>query len=82
MLLIGSGELEGGNRRRATDPIWSPQIYDLENSSVHIINQCYIILKKWTKTAFFREELMPIDANLLEFPLQKAVYLEIIIMIR
>jgi len=28
--LLAPGELEGGERRRVTDPIWSPQLYSLK----------------------------------------------------
>ena len=32
--LLSPGELEGGEKRRATDPIWSIKIYDLSRSVV------------------------------------------------
>ena len=32
--LLAPGELEGGERRRATDPIWSIQVYNLSRSVV------------------------------------------------
>jgi len=55
--LYAPGELEGGNVRRATDPIWSLSVHEI-NSSVRAPNQPVIYyLQNGPKRAFVRKEL-------------------------
>ena len=65
--LYAPGEGEGGERRRATDPIWSLEIYNLSRSVVSS-NQpvLYYLSKGGPKRGFVREELLvvPDDTEL------------------
>ena len=55
--LYSPGELEGGNVRRATDPIWSLTVHQID-SAVRMLNQPVIYyLESGPKRAFVREEL-------------------------
>ena len=65
--LYAPGEGEGGDRRRATDPIWSLGIYNLSRSVVSS-NQpvLYYLSEGAPKRGFVREELqvVPVDTEL------------------
>jgi hypothetical protein len=65
--LYAPGEEEGGEKRRATDPIWSLEIYDLSRSVV-TTNQpvLYFLTAGAPKRSFVREELqvVPEDTQL------------------
>ena len=56
--LYAPGEEEGGERRRATDPIWSLEIYDLSRSQVSK-NQpvLYFLAPPAPRRSFVLEEL-------------------------
>ena len=60
---LGSGELEGGQHRRATDAIWSINIYTISTavtkSNTHIVY--------YLENGFVKEELLivPYDTELL-----------------
>ena len=65
--LYAPGEGEGGERRRATDPIWSLEIYDLIRSVVTSDQPVlYYLSKGAPKRGFVREELqvVPDDTEL------------------
>jgi hypothetical protein len=66
--LLAPGELEGGERRRATDPIWSPQLYDLKKIICSHNQPVLYYLENGPKRAFVREELMPVDPDLVMYP--------------
>ena len=56
--LYAPGEDEGGERRRATDPIWSLSIYDLIRSVVSSDQPVlYYLSEGAPKRGFVREEL-------------------------
>ena len=68
--LYQPGELEGGERRRATDPIWSLDVYRIEravfrqNGSGQPILYYLSELKKGTpKRGFVHEELLVVPIN-------------------
>ena len=65
--LCSDGELEGGERRRTTDPIWSMEIDDITQSVVSS-NQpvLYYLSNGALKRSFVREELqvVPEDTQL------------------
>ena len=64
--LLAPGEEEGGERRRATDPIWSLEVYDLSRSVVSPGQPVLYYLSEGTKRSFVREELqiVPSDTEL------------------
>ena len=64
--LLAPGELEGGERRRATDPIWSIQVYDLSRSVVSSNQPVLYYLLNGPRRGFVREELqvVPYDTEL------------------
>ena len=65
--LYAPGEGEGGERRRATDPIWSLGIYDLIRSVVTSDQPVlYYLSEGAPKRGFVREELqvVPVDTEL------------------
>ena len=65
--LYAPGEGEGGERRRATDPIWSLEIYDLIRSVVTLDQPVlYYLSSGAPKRGFVREELLvvPDDTEL------------------
>ena len=55
--LLYPGELEGGERRRATDPIWSIQVYDISRSVVSSNQPVLYYLLDGPRRGFVREEL-------------------------
>ena len=64
--LYSPGEGEGGERRRATDPIWSLMIYDLSRSVVSAEQPVLYYLSGEPRRSFVREELqvVPNDTEL------------------
>ena len=64
--LYSPGEGEGGKRRRATDPIWSLEIYDLSRSVVSAEQPVLYYLSGGPRRSFVREELqaVPNDTEL------------------
>ena len=64
--LFASGEYEGGDRRRATDPVWSLEIFELSHSKVSPDQPVMYYLSGGPKRSFVREELqvVPEDTEL------------------
>lgn len=64
--LLAPGESEGGERRRATDPIWSLEIYGLSRSVVSPNQPVLYYLEGGPRRSFVREELqvVPDDTEL------------------
>ena len=64
--LYSPGEGEGGERRRATDPIWSLEIYDLSRSVVSPGQPVLYYLSGGPRRSFVREEfqVVPSDTEL------------------
>ena len=64
--LLAPGEDEGGERRRATDPIWSIQVYNLSRSVVSHNQPVLYYLLDGPRRSFVREELqvVPEDTEL------------------
>lgn len=64
--LLAPGEGEGGERRRATDPVWSLEIYGLSRSVVSPDHPVLYYLSNGPKRSFVREELqvVPEDTEL------------------
>ena len=60
--LYQPGELEGGERRRATDPIWSLDIYRIERSVVKP-GQPILYYLNGIKRGFVRQELLVVPLN-------------------
>ena len=63
--LYQPGELEGG-RRRATDPIWSLKVFNIERSITKPNELVLYYLRDGAKRGFVREELLvvPLDTEL------------------
>ena len=67
--LFAPGEGEGGNRRRATDPIWSLEVYDLDRTVVTPNQPVLYYLSKGSgqrqppRRSFVREELQAIPED-------------------
>ena len=62
--LYAPGEDEGGEKRRATDPIWSLDIYDLSRSVVSSGQPVlYYLSEGAPKRGFVREELQVVPYN-------------------
>ena len=64
--LFSLGEYEGGERRRATDPVWSLEIFELSHSKVSPDQPVMYYLSAGPKRSFVREELqvVPEDTEL------------------
>jgi len=65
--LLAPGEDEGGDNRRATDPVWSLDIYDLSRSVVSVGQPVlYYLSEGGPRRSFVREELqvVPEDTEL------------------
>ena len=64
--LLSPGELEGGEKRRATDPIWSIKVYDITRSVVSPNQPVLYYLLDGPRRGFVREELqvIPYDTEL------------------
>ena len=64
--LYALGEYEGGNKRRATDPIWSIGIFDVERTVV-VMNQPVLYYldrsQGGPKRSFVREELQVVPED-------------------
>ena len=67
--LYSPGEHEGGDRRRATDPIWSVGIYDISRSVITADQPIlYYLSDAPTGRSFVREELQVIQFKDTELP--------------
>ena len=64
--LLAPGELEGGERRRATDPIWSIKVYYISGSRISPNQPVLYFLQDGPRRGFVREELqvIPDDTEL------------------
>ena len=63
--LFAQGEDEGGEKRRATDPIWSIEIYDLSRSVVQSDQPVlYYLSQGALKRSFVREELQVVPEDI------------------
>ena len=64
--LLSPGEDEGGERRRATDPIWSIEIYNITRVVISAEQPVLYYLLDGPKRSFVREELQvaPFDTEL------------------
>ena len=64
--LLSPGELEGGERRRATDPIWSIKVYYISGSRISPNQPVLYFLEDGPRRGFVREELqvIPDDTEL------------------
>ena len=64
--LLSPGEDEGGERRRATDPIWSIEIYNINRVVISAEQPVLYYLLDGPKRSFVREELqvVPFDTEL------------------
>ena len=60
--LYQPGELEGG-RRRATDPIWSLKLYEIEQIITNPNEPVVYYLFNGPKRGFVREELLVVPPN-------------------
>ena len=58
--LLFPGELEGGEKRRATDPIWSIKVYDISKSMITPNQPVLYYLTDGPRRGFVREELQVI----------------------
>jgi hypothetical protein len=61
--LYAPGEEEGGEKRRATDPIWSLDIYDISRSIVSANQPVLYFLTNGSKRSFVREELQAVPED-------------------
>ena len=66
--LLSPGEDEGGERRRATDPIWSLEIYNITRVVVSSDQPVLYYLLDGPKRSFVREELQVVPSDT-ELPL-------------
>ena len=64
--LLFHGELEGGEKRRATDPIWSIKVYNIYKSIISPNQPVLYYLTDGPRRGFVREELqvIPYDTQL------------------
>ena len=64
--LFAPGENEGGEKRRATDPVWSLEIFEQSHSKVSPDQPVMYYLSGRPKRSFVREELqvVPEDTEL------------------
>lgn len=69
--LYEPGELEGGDKRRATDPIWSLDIYKIERS-ITKPDQPIVYYLNGIKRGFVRQQLLVVPPNT-ELPPDKIV---------
>ena len=65
--LLAPGEDEGGERRRATDPVWSLEVFDISRSVVSSKQPVLYYLLDGPKRSFVRKELqfVPGDTELI-----------------
>ena len=61
--LFAPGEYEGGERRRATDPVWSLEIFELSHSKVSPVQPVMYYLSGGPKRSFVREELQVVPED-------------------
>ena len=55
--LLTPGEDEGGERRRATDPLWSLEVYNISHSIVSVDQPVLYYLQDGPRHGFVHEEL-------------------------
>ena len=61
--LLSPGEDEGGERRRATDPIWSIEVYNINRVVISAEQPVLYYLLDGPKRSFVREELQVVPSN-------------------
>ena len=61
--LFAPGEYEGGEKRRATDPVWSLEIFELSHSKVSPDQPVIYYLSGGPKRSFVREELQVVPED-------------------
>ena len=61
--LLSPGEDEGGERRRATDPIWSLEVYNLSRINISPNQLVLYYLLEGPKRSFVREELQVVPSD-------------------
>ena len=61
--LLSLGEDEGGERRRATDPIWSIEIYNITRVVISVEQPVLYYLLDGPKRSFVREELQVVPSD-------------------
>ena len=61
--LFSPGEYEGGEKRRATDPVWSLEIFKLSHSKVSPDQPVMYYLSGGPKRSFVREELQVVPED-------------------
>ena len=61
--LYSPGEGEYGEKRRATDPIWSLEIYNLSRSVVSAEQPVIYYLSEGSRRSFTREELQVVASD-------------------
>ena len=61
--LLSPGEDEGGERRRATDPIWSLEVYNLSRILISADQPVLYYLLDGPKRSFVREELQVVPSD-------------------
>ena len=61
--LLSPGEDEGGERRRATDPIWSIEIYNINRVVISPEQPVLYYLLDGPKRSFVREELQVVPSD-------------------
>ncbi len=66
--LFQPGELEGGNRFRATDPIWSLKIYQINNYITQEGEPTLYYLLDGPKRGFVKQELMIVPSDTTALP--------------
>ena len=60
--LYQPGELEGGSKR-ATDPVWSLKVYNIEKSDTKPNEPVFYYLQDGPKRGFVRDELLVVPPN-------------------
>ena len=61
--LFAPGEYEGGEKRRATDPVWSLEIFELSHNKVSPDQPVMYYLSGGPKRSFVREELQVVPED-------------------
>ena len=61
--LLSPGEDEGGERRRATDPIWSIEVYNIASVAISAKQPVLYYLLDGPKRSFVREELQVVPSD-------------------
>ena len=61
--LLRPGEEEGGDTRRATDPVWSTKVFDLEKTMISGDQPVLYFLVDGPRRGFVREELLVVPED-------------------